>query len=303
MTRSKILGCGIAGAIAAASIPAAPATPLPAKPQACTLVESAGKEAVLRVPFQVVDGRIYVDARVNGQGPFRFAVDTGASGPGRADASLVARLGLAVTGTGETSDTVASARVGTVRLATLELGGLVRRDVEVITRDYSGKMAPEAAFAGILGRAFFEDGLLVIDYPRRMLTFTRGAGLGPGQPGVLGYTRAFRVPVTIGGVAAEGNLDTGANVAFVLPRTLFDRVGGGTVKAAGDGTLTNTRVKTGSATMHGPFRIGDATLSDVEVRVSEAYPELLVGAHALEHFALLIDQRSASVALCPPAAR
>jgi hypothetical protein len=49
----------------------------------------------------------------------------------------------------------------------------------------------------------------------------------------------------------------------------------------------------------GPFRIGAASLSDTEVRVSDRYPELLVGAHALQHFALLIDQRSRRIALCP----
>ncbi|WP_204320716.1 hypothetical protein, partial [Klebsiella pneumoniae] len=67
-----------------------------------------------------------------------------------------------------------------------------RHDIEVMTRDYSSRMAPEAAFAGILGRAFFADGLLVIDYPQRRLTFTRGPGLTRGAPGVLGYERAFR---------------------------------------------------------------------------------------------------------------
>jgi hypothetical protein len=299
MIGNTALGATLALAIATPQATAGPG----GEPAACALVDSAKAGAVLQMPFTVYDGRIYVEARVNGQGPFRFAVDTGASGIGRADASLVARLGLAITGSGETSDAVASAKVGTVRLASLALGGLVRGDVEVITRDYSGKMAPEARFVGILGRAFFEDGLLVIDYPRRMLTFTRGPGLTPGQPGVLGYTRAFRVPVTIGGIATEGNLDTGANVAFVLPKALFDRAGGGALQAAGEGKLTNTVVQTGRAMLHGPFRIGAATLSDVEVRVSEKYPELLVGAHALQHFALLIDQRSSSLALCPVAPR
>ncbi len=299
--RWKAGSAAIAGLIAG-MVPAQPLmAAAPSSP--CSLVRSAETDAVLNVPFRVIDGRIYVDVRVDGEGPFAFAVDTGASGMGRADASLVSKLNLPVTGSAETSDAVATARVETVTLASVELGGVVRRDVRVMTRDYSGRMAPEAAFAGILGREFFADGLLVIDYPRQRLTFTRSLALKPGEPGVLGYTRAFRVPVTIGGVATEGNLDTGANVAFVLPQALFDRVGGGAIEAAGEGKLTNTIVKTGSATLHGPFRIGAATLADIRVRVSEKYPELLVGAHALQHFALLIDQRSAGVALCPPGAK
>lgn len=269
-------------------------------PSVCALTETARKDSVVSVPFETVDGRIYVTARVNRKGPFRFAVDTGASGLGRADTRLVAALGLTATGSGRSSDGVATAQVDTVALASIELGGLVRRDLSVITRDYNGRMSNEAAFDGIIGRDFFADGLLVIDYPKRRLTFTRAAGLERGAPGVLGYARAFRVPVTIGSVTVEGQLDTGANVAFVLPQSLFERIGGGAVTASGEGNLTNTTIKTARATVAGPFRIGAASLANVEVRVSDRFPELLVGAHALSKFALLIDQRTASVALCPP---
>lgn len=292
----RYVGLAVLGAVAGFIPEPAIAQHLPA----CRLVLAAQSDALLSVPFRVIDGRIYIDVRVNGQGPFPFAVDTGASGPGRADASLVRRLKLAISGSGETSDGIASARVDTVRLGTVDLGGLVRRDLDVMTRDYASRMAPEAAFAGILGRDFFADGLLVIDYPRQRLSFTRRYRLENGA-GVLAYDRPFRVPVTIGTVTTDGQLDTGANVAFVLPKPLFDRIGGGAIETAADGTLTNTMVKTGSARMAGPFRIGAATLSDVTVRVSERYPELLVGAHALQRFALLIDQRSKRVALCPPA--
>ena len=269
------------------------------RPAVCALVQSAQKDALARVPFDVVDGRIYVQARVDGAGPFRFAVDTGAGGMGRADASLVRQLGLPIAGEGEASDGVATAKVEMTRFATLELGGLVRRDLKVITRDYGSRLSADARFAGIIGRDFFGDGLLVIDYPARMLTFGNGPGLTRGAAGVLGYERPFRVPVTIGDVAAEANLDTGANVSFVLPRPLFDRVSGSAVTAEVTSQLTNTTVDTARATVRGPFRIGAASLSDVEIRVSGRYPELLAGAHALQHFAILIDQRSKSVALCP----
>lgn len=293
---------GSRGAAVCAALACAASVPGPAQAAqqgTCRLTQTAAAGAALRVPFEVVDGRIYVEARVNGAGPFRFAVDTGASGMGRADTSLTAQLRLPVEGSGETSDGVATSRVDTTRFATLELGGFVRNDLKVITRDYGSRLAPEAKFAGIIGRDFFGDGLLVIDYPARMLTFTRGAGLTQGAADVLGYERPFRVPVTIGGVAAEANLDTGANVTFVLPKTLFDRVAGGPVTAAGGGQLTNTTIDTGRARVRGPFRVGAASLSDVEVRVSDRYPELLAGAHALQHFAILIDQRSKRIALCP----
>ncbi|NKF24578.1 hypothetical protein G7Y82_19885 [Solimonas sp. C16B3] len=253
----------------------------------------------MQVPFSVVDGRIYVQVRVDGRGPYRFAVDTGASGIGRADVSLVAALGLRGRAPARTSDGIRTVTVDTVHLDELALGGLSRHGVDVIARDYGSQMADDARFSGILGRAFFGDGLLVIDYPKKTLSFSTKMTL-PAGPDVLPYTRAFRVPVSIGTTTLQGNLDTGANVSFVLPQSLYARVAGRVLGATHVGTLTNSRLETRSALVHGPFRIGAVSLSDVEVRVSQRYPELLVGAHALQGFVLMIDQRTHRIALCAP---
>ncbi|HET9835875.1 MAG TPA: aspartyl protease family protein [Rhodanobacteraceae bacterium] len=265
---------------------------------ACKLVGAPARDFESRVPFEVVDGRIYVQARVNGRGPFRFAVDTGASGWGRADTTLVSALHLKTGMPTTTSDGMQKAQVATVHLDSLELGGVSRQSLDVITRDYDSRMSPDAAFSGIIGREFFADGLLIIDYPERTLSFSRKLSLSPTGPNVLRYERAFRVPVSIGKVRTEGNLDTGADVAFVLPKSLFERVSDSPLQQAGAGRLTNSRIQTMRSTVHGPFRIGGVSLSDVPVRVSDRYPELLVGAHALQHFVLMIDQRSRSIALC-----
>ena len=91
---------------------------------ACDLAIEAPAEAVFSLPFRTIDGRIYLDAMVNGEGPFVFALDTGASGMGRADATLADALNLPADGTDETSDGVSSAQVDKVRIASLTLGGL-----------------------------------------------------------------------------------------------------------------------------------------------------------------------------------
>lgn len=265
---------------------------------ACALVKDL-QDPLVHVSFDTVDGRIYVPVRVNGQGPFRFAVDTGASGMGRADSSLVQALALPVLGKADNSDGVSTATATTVQLASIQLGGLVRTDMEVITRDYASRSAAHAKFSGILGREFFADGLLVIDFPRKRLSFSRASMLSSDASGALPYQRAFRVPVSIGAVQAVGNLDTGANVSFVLPRALYDRVADRPLEAAGQGGLSNGTLDLQRAPVAGPFKVGDLRLSDVEVRVSDKYPELLVGAHALQQAVVLIDQRTQAVALCP----
>lgn len=291
--RLSVVALGCAALLAA--LPTSAAT---APSDACRFAKAVDDSSALHVPFELVDGRIYVQAQVNGRGPFRFAVDTGASGMGRADTSLVAALGLTVHGLTTTSDGVQSATVDTTRLDSLALGSLARNNVEVITRDYGSRMAADTRFAGILGREFFADGLLVIDYPRKQLTFSRAQGLSATDAHALAYERAFRVPVSIGDVQTLGHLDTGANVMFVLPQSLYARVGGGPLQAGGQGQLTNGAIAVHKATLAGPVRIGAVEYANVDVRVSDRFPELLVGAHALQQAVLLIDQRVQRVALC-----
>lgn len=214
------------------------------KQDACRLRDIPAADIVAQVPFELVDGRIYVEARANGQGPFRFAVDTGASGLARADAKLVSTLRLPVQGRSANSDGVKVAEVDSVRFDTLQLGNLGRSGIEAITRDYRGRSTPEGAFDGILAREFFADGLLVIDYPARRLTFSRTKSIASDDRNALAYQRAFRIPLSIGALQAEGNLDTGANVALVLPKALYDRLDAGPLQAAGQGQLANGAVDT-----------------------------------------------------------
>lgn len=294
--RTALLASLLGQPVAVAAQP--PAANTTSGPDVCQRIAHAPSAAEVTVPFDVVDGRIYVQARVNGRGPFRFAVDTGASGMARADARLVAALGLPMKGQASTSDGVQTATVQTTHLDTLELGVLSRQQLEVITRDYGGRMAAEARFDGILAREFFADGVLVIDYPRRTLSFGRLLSVPATDAHALAYERPFRVPVSIGALRTQGNLDTGANVALALPRALYDQAGGGPLQPAGPGQLTNGQVQTQRAVLPGPVRVGSIALTNVEVRVSDRFPELMVGAHALQDAVLLIDQRSRRVAVC-----
>lgn len=295
---SRLLSIQLGGAAVALAL-AAPAPVLAAPPVAACSLTIPAKAKLVEVPFTTVDGRIYVTAQVNGRRSFRFAVDTGASGIGRADATLTRELALPAADAGHTSDGVSTATVDQVRISTLALGGLVRRNSTVITRDYRSRLRPEAMFAGILGREFFGDGLLVIDYPRSTLTFTRSAGLGPGMAGATGYERAFRVPVTIGTISTTGNIDTGANVAYVMPRSLYEAASREPLRPGPDGQLMNGTIRSERGQLTQPPLIGFARLPTGEVRVSDQFPELLIGAHALQGHAILIDQRTKLVALCP----
>lgn len=265
---------------------------------ACSLAARPG-ERIIDVPFDIVDGRIHVQVQVNGSGPYRFAIDTGASGMARADARLVRQLALPADASTRHSDGVQTAEAHTVRINTLALDGLRRSDVIALTRDYNARQSKDAAFDGILARGFLADGVLIIDYPQRRLQFRRDINLLPAQPDTLAYSRAFRIPVTIGTVTTEAQLDTGANVAMVLPTALFRRAAGAAVTTGDRLTLSHGEVDGGHAQLDVPVLIGGLALQGLHVRVSDHYPEAVVGAHALQEAVVLIDQRSQQVAVCP----
>lgn len=277
---------------------AAPILASPVLESACSLAARPG-ERIIDVPFDVVDGRIHVQVQVNGSGPYRFAIDTGASGMARADARLVRQLALPADASTRHSDGVQTAEADTVRINTLALDGLRRSDVIALTRDYNARQSKDAAFDGILARGFFADGVLIIDYPQRRLQFRRDINLLPSQPDTLAYSRAFRIPVTIGTVTTEAQLDTGANVAMVLPTALFRRAAGAAVTTGDRLTLSHGEVDGGHAQLDVPVLIGGLALQGLHVRVSDHYPEAVVGAHALQEAVVLIDQRSQQVAVCP----
>ena len=267
---------------------------------ACDLAASPHTDALVDVPFDLVDGRIYVDTQVDGAGPFRFAVDTGASGIARADTRMVDVLGLPREGHTGNSDGVSTAQADTVRMRSLALGALRHEAVVAITRDYNARQSADAAFDGILARGFFADGLLTIDYPQRRLIFSRTRRLASEDPGALAYDRPFRIPVSIGAVQVEAQLDTGANVTLVLPQAIYDAMPDAAAVTQDRLTLGNGEIDGGRTRLQGPLRIGALWLSDFDARVSARFPEALVGAHALQDSVVLIDQRSQRVAVCGP---
>lgn len=261
-------------------------------------LQAARASAVMRVPFEIVSGRIYVQVHVNGAGPYRFMFDSGATGMGRADTSLVNELSIPIAGTATNSDGVNTTTVNVVRLQSVSLGGMTRTDVEVLSRDYS-RGGEAAKMSGIIGRDFFADGLLVIDYPARMLVFAR-ASLRSGDEGIVAYQGNFHVPVTVGSETVDGMLDTGSNLTMHLPRSLYDRIAADPLTPAGEGRRANTVFELYSTRLHDPVRIGVLSISDAPVMVSDLAPWLNIGAGFLKDYVLAFDQRSRLVALCPP---
>ena len=139
---------------------------------ACFAVPPAASAASSTcVPAQLASAAyplVLVKARVNGQGPFTFFVDTGAT-VSIVSASLARKLHLAplpaaVQGIG------AGGRFSTrASVATISIGGVSQERVLVATFDLSQINGAVGAMDGGLGYNFLKAYRMTIDYPGREL--------------------------------------------------------------------------------------------------------------------------------------
>ncbi|MBS0364474.1 MAG: aspartyl protease family protein [Proteobacteria bacterium] len=157
-------------------------------------------------------GRIVVQAMVNGKGPFRFVVDTGAT-QSTLSPGLVRTLGLTPSATPSilVNGITGSEPVSAVSLDTLRAGDLTFDDVVAPI-----VWAPVMAGAdGILGIAGLREKSLSVDFLRNRAEIARAVDSGVRQAGLRIHASQMThglmtLEMRVGGVRALAIIDTGA---------------------------------------------------------------------------------------------
>jgi len=201
-----------------AALPVAPAPPSPA-PTGATAAGLAAPivpdpDALLFAAPTTVDriGRVVAAVMVNGKGPFRFIVDTGANYSTIAP-QLVSALGLKTSAAQSMpiDGVTGSSSVPWVKIATLRVGDLVIQDEQVPV-----VWAPMMAGAdGILGVAGLRNERLLVDFAHNRVVISRsGLARAPYY-----YTHVYATRVhggimsldgRVGGVRVLAIIDTGS---------------------------------------------------------------------------------------------
>ena len=259
-------------------------------------------------------GRVMTQVKVNGKGPFRFVIDTGASrstlAPHLARAlALKPSVGRNVMLNGVTG----AAEVPTVAVDSLEIGALrfEKQDLPVIFTSIMGNAD------GILGVAGFHDQRIDVDFKRDRVSVLESNGKRPHYSMVT--TRATRnanglmiVDVRVGRrIRAKAVIDTGAerslgNLALQSAmnknrrkkREVVSAVVHGATPDIADGDVQSIREAT----------IGDMTLTNLEVIFADFHvfklwgldqePALLIGMDMLGVLErLVIDYRRNEVSM------
>ncbi len=258
--------------------------------------------AGVAIPMRLTQGKVIVDAKINGKGPFPMFLDTGA-GATVLDADLVRELGLPATGTTAVGDPAnpQAIEATTVAVDRLDVGGATFSGLQALTWDRSALYAgTEGAPRGVLGIPLFSSMLLTIDYPQSEVRLRRGALEKGGH--TIGLIRSeggiFRIPVKIGGVAVDTALDTGSPSGLSLPKRYTERLKLATpLREAGRGRTVNSEFVVYSAQVDGNLEIAGHTIASPTVVFNEVLPESHIGSRVLGSYAVTIDQKNNLVSL------
>ena len=306
---------------ATAQTPAGPTAPQPSsQPQ-------AGPVMRMRVPspppaysgeigetaLRLINGVPTVEVMVDGRGPFRFLVDTGAGGHARISRKAVRALGLTPSGEVRSGDGSGRSVVAPVyTLPSLTFAGVTFEGIQAGELNLPAERLP--GVDGVLGLGLFASHTLTLDYAGARLRLDQSA-LPTTAVAYDARSPIIAFPLRIGDETVPTHLDTGNTVApLILPKALADRL-----PKAGPprpGRVARTRasaIQMYDITLAAPVRLGEAELSITEA----AYPSLganaNLGSLALAGSVLRVDQRNrrfsierasdpAAVLSCPPEA-
>ena len=180
------------------------------------------------VPFQLVDGRILIEARLDGAGPFHFIFDSGASAV--LSPEVAGQLGLQLSnqrlesGTGSDLVELATGSVRRLEVGQVELENQV---FDITSMRDMPPMFGRAQIDGILGRPLFDKMTIRVDYDQRTIAFYDSENYKPGLSDIaIPFTRIRDVPLieaSLDGHTGRFGVDLGARSSLIIMRSFADQ--------------------------------------------------------------------------------
>ena len=256
-------------------------------------------------PMQVLHGKPYVMAMVNGHGPYRFILDTGTGGEAIVTPELAMVLALPQIGKGRLDDPSGKSGqpAAVFRIDSLTVAGVDFYGVKAIEHPLLNADGP---CDGMLGFTLFKGILLTLDYPHNLITIQDGELEPDGDVSVHPFRMPQGVPVadiTIEGIQIGALLDSGG-AGLSVPEKLATRLqfsAEPVVFARGESLSSRFPIKVGR--LASDVRLGDITFDQPWIEINPAFPLANFGSVPMQHFAITFDQDNLLVRLEGPRKR
>jgi hypothetical protein len=293
----SILLVASALAIGQAQMHGGPQAPAPASIQV--------PEDGVTVPMQDMEGRPVIDLKINGKGPYRFILDTGAvttvvSDELSHELSLTPPAGVQVAAVGG-GPAPAIVVIHDVRIGNAVLEGMIAAIMPL-----GGLLKGENAPRGVLSAASFPGYLLTYDYPGKHISIKKGALASADSKSTFQYTEEQvlpTVPIRIAGHDTKVHLDTGSPFGLTLPvKFLTELPLASQPKEAGRVRTHGGEFQVSIARLKGTIELGKYKLDLDEVRFSDVRPGPgpapgNIGYDVLRHFVVTLDSKNRRIQL------
>lgn len=253
-----------------------------------------GAGDTVAVPLDLTLRQPVVSVFLNGHGPYRMFLDTGA-GTTVLDRGLEQELGLVQRGETRIGDPANPQAIAAdvVTLDTLRIGAAVFTGVRAASFDRSGIRTGPDVPRGVVGFPVFHELLETLDFPGATLRLTRGHLGEPDGRSVLTYDAPDAIPtitVDVAGVPFRAHLDTGSPGFLSIPEKDSSRVRfAGPTQIVGRGRTVNSEIVFRGAPLDGAVRVGGATFDRPLVVLNDVLPQANLGSRALADCVLTID--------------
>jgi len=273
----------------------APAQQLQAKNNRPEKIELRSPDVT--VPMQLARNKPVVEVMINGKGPFKLFLDTGAAAT-VLNKDLADELQLPVVGTIHIGDPANPQAItaNQVQVEQLSLGGAVFSKFKAVSWDRAA-LYPSGGPRGVLGMPLFADLLLTLNYPQGKVDIRRGELPSANGNDILTYKLSkggtFRIPVSVAGINIDADLDTGASGGLGLPKKYIEQLPlAANPVEIGRGRTVNGEFSVFGAKLNGVVKIGGHSFENPDIEFNEYLPGVVLGYRFLRHFVITIDQKN-----------
>lgn len=250
------------------------------------------------IEFEIREGRIFIPVEVSGEN-YHFIYDTGASGYGRIDSALVEEYSqIHVVGKESNFDGVNYSTINQVEVKTISAGNVTHNNISMLSRNYN-RRNDSIAIPGIIGKEFFSDYLITIDYPNQRIHLKDGE-LSSDDEHVIDYTDEMFVDIEIGGNTYTAKIDTGSSLALHIPLKLKNQITITDLKKQGTGRRANTVFDLYSGHVQEPIRLAGNQINDAKFLFSNQANIINIGMGILKDFKVSLDMDNELVRLERP---
>lgn len=254
------------------------------------------KDEKAAVPMEIYGRKPVVDVKINGHGPFKFFLDTGA-GATVLDQKLADELKLPTDGQTKIGDPSDPQGITANRdkIEDLEVGGATFSGVIGVSWDRS-PLYKEGAPRGVLGMPLFRELLLTIDYPKNQVVITKGS-LASGGKDILEYEYSehglFGVPIKVGAADMVATLDTGSPGGLSFPSSYIEKLPlEDKPKEIGRGKTVAGEAIIYGAKLKDTVRLGNNVFERPDITFFDRLVHLNIGYGLVSQFAITIDQKN-----------